>query len=83
MSLLRWCCSADAVSWIAGYDSHVGDICIVLSCWDEGAPDFDDGPAWWLRTMVSPVLSRSVRSAGVGRSVQLQVCWQRYLGNLC
>ena len=59
MSLLGWCSPADAVSCIAGDDSGVGDICTVLSYCDAGAPDFDDGPAWWLMAMVSPVLSWS------------------------
>ena len=37
MILLGWCDPADAVSWIAGDDSRVGDACTVLSDCDSGA----------------------------------------------
>ena len=46
MSLLGWGCPADAVSWIAGDDSGVGDFCTVFFYRDAGASDFDDGSAY-------------------------------------
>ena len=46
MFLLGWHGPADAVSWIAGDDSGVGDACTVLSDCNAGAPDFDDGSAY-------------------------------------
>ena len=46
MSLLGWGGPADAVSWIAGDDSGVGDFCTVFFYRDAGASDFDDGSAY-------------------------------------
>ena len=46
MSLLGWRGPADAVSWISGDDSGVGDFCTVFFYCDACAPDFDDGPAY-------------------------------------
>ena len=45
MSLLGWRGPADAVSWIAGDDSGVGDACTLFAYCDTGASDFDDCPA--------------------------------------
>ena len=45
MSLLGWRGPADAVSWIAGDDSGVGDAGTLFAYCDSCAPDFDDGAA--------------------------------------
>ena len=45
MYLLRWRSPADAVLWIAGDDSRLGDACTLFVHCDAGASDFDDGPA--------------------------------------
>ena len=45
MSLLGWRGPADAVSWIPGDDSGVGDDCTLFAYCDTGASDFDDGSA--------------------------------------
>ena len=45
MFLLGWRSPADAVSWIAGDDSRLGDACTLFVHCDAGASDFDDGPA--------------------------------------
>ena len=45
MSLLGWRGPADAVSWIAGDDSCLGDAGALFVHCDAGASDFDDAPA--------------------------------------
>ena len=45
MFLLGWLGPADAVSWIAGDDSGVGDAGTVFFYRDAGASDFDYSPA--------------------------------------
>ena len=45
MSLLGWRGPADAVSWIPGDDSGVGDDCTLFAYCDTDASDFDDGSA--------------------------------------
>ena len=52
MSLLGWLGPADAVPWIAGDDSCVGDAGTVLSDCDAGASDFDDGSAYGMARLV-------------------------------
>ena len=52
MSLLGWRGPADAVSWIAGDDSAIGDAGTLFADCDSCAPGFDDGPADGLARLV-------------------------------
>ena len=69
MSLLGWRGPADAVSWIPGDDSGVGDFCAVFFYRDAGASDFDDGTAYGLARLV--VKDDSVSGADVQVAVAL------------
>ena len=69
VSLLGWGGPADAVPWIAGDDSGVGDAGALLFDCDSCAPDFDDGPSYGLVGFV--VEDDGVSSADIQATVAL------------
>ena len=52
MALLGWRGPADAVPWVSGDDSGVGDAGTLFAYCDSCAPDFDDGTAYGLAVLV-------------------------------